>query len=340
MNIAFYLHRGIYGGGERILQTLMQEFDIKGHNVFVYSPNPEIKKLLPLYHVQIINGNKIKQVFNIAISFRKFKIDAIFMFGTMTHYFLASKLSGVKFIHSLRIDPLQVNMSKLGNWLVYNYSDAHIFQTQKVLKSFNKRIQKASIVIPNPIMDELPEPKKNRLKKIALVGRLSEEKNQAMAIRAFAKVESKGYTLHIFGVGTLETELKSLVHQLNLHDKVFFEGQVKNIVNIIVDYDILLLTSNFEGMPNALIEGMAMGLACISTDFPSGAAHELIDDGENGYVIPMNDECVLAEKLQQLIDNEGLRCGFQHKALDIRNTLEKELIINKWIEFTRKIVSK
>lgn len=339
MNLAFYLHRGIYGGGERILHTLMEECQNRGHSIFVFTPNQQIKQLLPQYNIVVVNGNKALQIIKIAYFFTKFQINAIYMFGIMTHYFIASRLTKVKYIHSLRIDPLQIDMKKFGNWLIYNYCDAHIFQTQKVYHYFNSRIQSKSIVIPNPIMDELPECLNLREKKIALVGRLSEEKNQAMAIKAFSKITSKGYTLHIFGQGPLEIELKQQVKCLGLNDKVFFEGQVKDVVNYIKHYDILLLTSNFEGMPNALIEGMAMGLACISTDFPSGAAQEIIEDGENGFIVPMNDYILLAEKLQTLIDSPKLKKHFQKNALTIRQKLEKQQIINRWIDFTKDIIT-
>ena len=86
-------------------------------------------------------------------------------------------------------------------------------------------------------------------------------------------------------------------------------------------------------MPNALIEGLAMGLACISTDFPSGAAPELIEDGQSGFVVPMNDVNALAKRMQILISDDALRHRMQKKSVEIRQRLALDKIISQWVNF-------
>lgn len=340
MNLAFYLPNGIYGGGERILLTLMSEMKKRGHKIIVYSTNKEVKLHVKQYKVEIHPQSKTKLLLSATKSLIYNKVDALIIFGTMTPYFVAAKFAKVKVIHSLRIDPSYIKMNKLGNWFVYHFSDAHVFQTNVVLNHFDNYIRKKSIVIFNPIMDDLPALSSNKEKKIAVVGRLSVEKNQRMAIEAFAKIQRNGYTMHIFGQGPLEYELKELVRYLNLENDVIFEGQVEKVVEKIKNYEILLLTSNSEGMPNALIEGMAMGLACITTNFPSGAAYELINNGENGLIVEMNNVEQLSERLQVLINDLQLRRSIQINSAKIREKLEKESIITQWVELINKVLMK
>lgn len=329
--IAFYLHHGVYGGGERVLLTLMDEFSKRGYKILVYSSNKQINKDNIKYPLYLFTGPKIIQILKITFNLLFNRVNFIVMFGTMTQYFVASRLAHVKFLFSLRIDPSQIRKDKiLVRWLL-DKCEKCVFQTKKILLSFPSNIQSKSCVIYNPIMDDLPNVVSRRKRKIAMVGRMVPDKNQEMGIRAFAQIEKQGYTLHIFGQGPLESSLKKLVHDLNVEDSVYFEGQVTKIVDRIKDYDIMILPSNFEGMPNALIEGMAMGLACISTDFPSGAATELIRNNENGIVVPCGDAQALRNELQRVIEDEKLRTYLQSNALQIRNLLNKDEIVDKWL---------
>lgn len=338
MNLAFYLPHGVFGGGERILHTLMNQFHKLGHNVIIYSSNSTLDTTKLNFPYKIFYGNKLLQTFSIAKHMKKSNIDAFICFGKMNQYLIATKLANVKFIYSLRTDPLQSNWSRPNAKWTIKYCNGAVFQTKKVQAFFSENIQKKSIVIFNPIMDDLPPISPKREKKIAIVGRLSEEKNQKMAIEAFSMVDKGEYTLHIFGQGPLEGELKQFVQHKGLNNCVFFEGQVDNVVNNIYNYEMCLLTSNFEGMPNALIEGLALGLACISTNFPSGAAQELIQSGKNGFIVPMNDTKALAEKIQILINDDKLRESFQKNAEAIRTQLNREMIINKWVDYIERVV--
>lgn len=336
MKIAVFLPKGVYGGGERVLITLMREFSKRKIDVVGYTRCKTIdKSIVPCKMIVLDNAkSKLKQVLDLSSSLKQENVGKVIVFGLDTIFFIATRLAKVDYLYSLRVDPLQVDFKKLTYKYVLNRCERIVFQTKHVQSYFPKSIQEKSCVIPNPILDDdLPEVSDCRKKKIVLVGRLSEEKNIEMAIRAFSQTRHAGYTFHIYGSGPLLQKLQDLVSQLHLEEEIFFEGQVVHVVDYIRDSEILLLTSNFEGMPNALIEGLAMGLACISTNFPSGAAPELIDDGKSGFVVPMNDVKALTEKLQILIDNDELRHKFQSKSVEIRQKLDLDVIIGKWIDF-------
>lgn len=336
MKIAVFLPKGVYGGGERVLITLMREFSKRKVDVVGYTRCKTIdKSIVPCKMIVLDNEkSKLKQVLDLTSSLKQENVGKVIVFGLDTIFFIATRLAKVDYLYSLRVDPLQVDFKKLTYKYVLNKCERIVFQTKHVQSYFPKSIQEKSYVIPNPILDDdLPEVSDCRKKKIVLVGRLSEEKNIEMAIRAFSQTKHDGYSFHIYGSGPLLQKLQDLVSQLHLEEEIFFEGQVVHVVDYIRDSEILLLTSNFEGMPNALIEGLAMGLACISTNFPSGAAPELIDDGKSGFVVPMNDVKTLTEKLQILIDNDELRHKFQSKSVEIRQKLDLDVIIGKWIDF-------
>jgi len=336
MKIAIYIDKGVYGGGQRVLITLAREFYNRGLNPVVYTRQKEFDTSVVPCKVVTIDTAKGKffQIIQFRNSFIKEQIDRIIVFGCDTICYIATLLTRVKYIYSLRVDPLQVNFNKFSYKHIINHCYKIVFQTNKVQKHFTDNVKKRSMVIPNPILDDnLPEIQKEREKHVVLVARLSEEKNIPMAIHAFSKVNRKGYTLHLYGIGNQMDELKKLVSELKLEKEVIFEGHVTRVIEKIKNAEILLLTSNFEGMPNALIEGLAMGLACITTDFPSGAASDLIEDEKNGFIVPMNDIETLAQKLQLLIDNSNLRENFQQNAINIRNKQNVETIINKWLNF-------
>lgn len=335
MKVAFYLPRGVFGGGERVIITLAREFQKKDIEVLVCTRDTYDYNLVPARVVKFdCQRNKVFQIFEACRFLKNEKVSHIIVFHPDTILYCASVLTGVKYIYSLRVDPKQVDWSKFMYRHIIQNCYKIVFQTKKVQSFFSEDVRSRSRVIFNPILDEnLPDIQKERAKRIVMVGRLSEEKNYPMALRAFANVVRNGYKLHIYGVGPMERELRRLVSELGLLHDVVFEGQVKKVVSHIKDADIFLLTSNFEGMPNALIEGMAMGMACISTDFPSGAAKELIKDGEDGFVVPMDDVDALISKLKMLIENKEMRLLFQSKASEIRDRQGIDTIVEEWLEF-------
>ena len=98
-----------------------------------------------------------------------------------------------------------------------------------------------------------------------------------MLIRAFAASKaSEKHTLHIYGEGKLRPELEALVSELNMCDKVFLEGNSHQVHEDIKNAKLFAFTSDYEGLPNALMEAMAIGVPCVSTDCSPGGARMLI----------------------------------------------------------------
>lgn len=151
-----------------------------------------------------------------------------------------------------------------------------------------------------------------------------------MLINAFEQSLQKypAYELYIYGEGDEENKLKQIVTQKKLNGKVFFPGSVKDVHNKMIDAEIFILSSNFEGMPNALLEAMSLGLPCIATKV-SGAV-DLIEDGKNGVLISVGDEQSLANEICKLLADKNRRNIIGKEASKLFDKLSPNVIIEQW----------
>lgn len=242
-----------------------------------------------------------------------------------------------------RHTPFRPCLRLIRNW-IYFLADGVLTQTDNNKTYFNKRLQKKVEVIYNPIF--LSEEyinsacKATHKKKIISVARLLPQKNQKMLINAFAKfsIVHPEYSLHIFGKGASYDELNRLIGELELSDKVLLRGVTDNVFEELKSSDFFVLSSNFEGMPNTLLEAMCVGLPCISTKV-SGAV-DLIKDEENGFLVDIGNEDQLASKMCLLADNNQLRESIGNQASKLFEKLNINTISLEWEDYIEKIIDK
>lgn len=348
MNIGFIINKISYGGGERMQQLLVSEFQKHGHKIYAFTRNSNLKEDILSCKIITLKNNKNKiwqfvyETLIVNRLLRKFQIDLLVIFNVAESFLFSSKFSRCKVITTLRVDPTFTSsqfLIKCRIPLSFYLSDGVVFQTKKIQLRYPLSIQNKSIVIPNPVFKEFTvKPQLEKLNRVISVGRLSPEKNFQMLIKAFANTCPNEYTLHIYGDGPLKTELTYLIEELNMKEKVFLEGSTNTIVSILSRSKILVLPSNFEGMPNALIEGMAMGLACISTNFPSGGADELIESYKNGILISVGNQNELTNALLELFENKNLQDKLSKNALLVRERLKQQAVIDSWLSFLQIVV--
>ena len=219
--------------------------------------------------------------------------------------------------------------------LLYHLADTIVVQTRYNKDYFSPSLQKKCKIISNPVdLREkaglaLRTPKKRR---IVSVARLMKQKNQLMLIDAFAQIkkECPDYTLTIYGEGPFRSVLEARIEELGLGDSVLLPGRVQNVFDYIADAELFVLSSDFEGMPNALIEAMCLGLPVISTKV-SGAT-DLIEAGENGLLTEVGDAPKLADAMRRMLVDGELRQRCARNAPELNQQLCLETITSQWFE--------
>lgn len=250
-----------------------------------------------------------------------------------------------RIIVSVRNDPKHeyVKFSeKITMKILYSRVNGFVFQTEEARDFFSDKIKNKSIIIPNPINELFLSTNKNvkRKKKIVAVGRLVEQKNHDLLIDAFAKISKKynDYYVEIYGSGELKSVLEEKINKLGLSKKIFLKGEVSNVKECIEDATLFILPSNYEGMPNSLIEAMSLGLPCIATDCPCGGARFLIKNNENGIIVPTNDVEKLSKAMEKMLDNKEFCEKLGMNAKKIREVLDANKINKMWLDFIKSIV--
>ncbi len=224
-----------------------------------------------------------------------------------------------------------------------------ILQTTGAAEFFDEKVREKCHVLPNSVSEEFVVrdvvPFENRTKTIVSVGRLDNNKNQGILIRAFGRLMDKypDYKLVIIGDGDCRGEYGRLAGKTPDPTRIEFTGIIKHVADRISDARIYALTSKEEGLPNALIEAMALGLVAISTDCPCGGPADIISDGENGILIPMgSDEEVedsLVSALDKVMSDESLARRLSENALSVREKYSPARINALWKDYFEKIMS-
>ena len=187
----------------------------------------------------------------------------------------------------------------------------------------------------------MPEPFFGERKKyIVNFCRINPQKNIPLLLSAFDKFSESfpEYELHIYGDASSESDIEyynksvEIKNSLSCADNIHFFSARKDIHNVIRDYAMFVSSSDFEGMSNSMLEAMAIGLPCVCTDCPAGGARAVINDGENGLLVPVNDAKALGDAMIKVVSEQGLAEKLSLNARLIRNSQSLEKIVDKWME--------
>lgn len=350
------------GGAERVAISLSNFLALNDVDTFLMSfdnQNPSYpinERVNFINNIEKIVDNR-KKGFKQRITFLKNNLrciqpDIIFtMSYKVTFYALFYKYfcnRKVKIISSERCNPNSCDrkgLSKLLNSISSNLCDGFIFQTERARLIYSNRLQKKGVVIHNPVSNPLVfDVEKENIrsnKTITSMGRLEFQKGQDIMIKAFNKIATKfpEYKLIIFGEGGKRSELEKLIQDLGLQNKVILPGSNNEAIKEVAKSQIFLLTSRFEGMPNALLEAMAIGIPSISTDCEMGPS-ELIIDNKNGFLVPVDDIDALADKMELLLSDEKLRNRISIECQKIIETHSIDYIFGEYLSYFSKFTCK
>lgn len=348
-NILFLISSIGGGGAERVACRLVSEFS-KRHKVYLMYFNskeneyPVDKKVtkIPFIIDNKININpsinpsyglnqKVSRIKEIEKIRRKYNIGITISFLFWPNIYNVSAAGGTKKILSERNDPEGKGEDYFQKMIsAYEKADIVVFQTKYTQNKYPDYIRRKSIIIPNPInVSCLSDPSLLK-KKIVSVGRLVPQKNHALLIKAFAFFikTHRDYHLYIYGIGDLLDELKLVARKWGVQKFVHFEGFCEDIHERIKDAEQFVLSSNFEGMPNALMEAMMMGLPCISTDC-SGVG-DVICNEVNGLLVPKEDIFALSGAMCRLSDDKILQSKLRRAASIKAESWKVGEVARKW----------
>ncbi len=353
MNIAFSMARMRGGGAERVVSELANYFDEKGHNVSIMTtqsadcvyPLKENIRLIDLSHASKGIASRVKAIRK-CLKENCFDVVISFLTNANIETILAAYALKVPVIISERNNPFVDPKGKIYRILrtmTYPMAEGYVFQTPDAQAFFSKSIQKKSLVIMNPINPELPEAYVGeREKRIVNVGRLVTQKNQKMFIDAFCEFYTAhpDYIAEIYGDGPMEQELSAYIQSKGMQDKIFLRGFTTDVISKIEKASMFVMSSDYEGMSNALIEAVGMGVPCISTDHPIGGARMTIEDGVSGFLVPVGDGHAMAERMSQIADDAELAHRFSKKGLRLRNTLSIDVIADTWLQYIETVINR
>lgn len=352
----FYVNALNGGGAERVMVNLSSQFADNGYEIiFVtsyeaegeYILNSKIKRVI--LEKRDIRRSKIGRNINRIRKLRRIckqeKPDALISFMAEPNFraIVATVGLSVKTVISVRNDPEIEYRGRVMRFIgkhILPYADGCVFQTIDAKKWFPKKLQEKSTIIYNAVKPEFYQinrmPKKNL---IVTCGRLEKQKNQKLLIYAMQQIRDKYplVRLKIYGEGKLKSELDRLINTLNLQDIVTLEGQTMDVMSVLETADIFVLTSDFEGMPNALMEALAAGVPCISTDCPCGGARMLIDSGHNGLLVPVNDVHALVKAIEAMLEDDDLKKQMSKIAKKIAENYTSAKVYRQWETYLQGI---
>ena len=354
--IFFFFDAFGYGGAEKQLAFVAEGMTSRGHKIAILNLNlrgshegmRKVDNRIKIYTGEVPYRNSLCSTIDyLKLTIEKakaFNADIIIGFKQLGFYsVVAGKWLKIPSIIAERADPFRSYKKARASlrfklWFV-NHATGGVFQTKQAASFYSKRLREKGTIIPNPIFikGDIPQQNYSNLPKVILsLGRLDNyQKRLDVMIDAFEKFHTRhpDYTLKIYGNGEDERFLRELVRIKGLSDCVCLMGVSNDSIQDLSSGGIFLITSDFEGISNSLLEAMACGLPVVSTDHTPGGARMLISDGENGLLTPIGDAAAISNALCRYVEEVGLaeHCG--RNAQNVLMRFSPEHILDLWEDY-------
>ena len=351
-------HKMTGGGCERVIATLLTRFVADGLSCTLvtecsvpsFYPLPEGLKQIALLDAPHMRAADVPRAYGkLRALVKREQPDLVLAMPEKVNVWTVLFLlgTGVPVVVSERNDPRrhpENRVKRMLRRLIYPFAAGFVFQTQQAADYFSKRIRARGVVLPNPLdTSRLPEPRATAREKTVLgAGRLEPQKNFPLLIRAFAGFyrEHPGWRLLVYGEGSEREALTALAKTLLPESAYAFPGQTESLPDKLAHSGMFVLSSDFEGMPNVLIEAMAVGCPCIATDCPAGGCAALLTNETNGLLVPVNDEAALTGAMARVADAPELASSLGQNAAAVREALSERVICQKWRQYLGSIAAK
>ncbi|MCR5503137.1 MAG: glycosyltransferase [Lachnospiraceae bacterium] len=375
--ILFHLNTLSQGGAERVVSNLANEF-VKGLPGASSKTPDEIlvatewfgEDEFPLdervrrIHAGLKKSDEKRSRFSKAV--RRFRYlrelvkkenpDVVVAFCDKAIYRTLIATTGLKtpIIICVRTDPVghyDRPMDRILGPFFYPRAKGAVFQTEGQRDFFPDYLGRISTIILNPVndryflTDDLKERQKNQTDTIVQHARLVDFKNQPMLIDAFMKVHEKHpeFDLKIYGPdsedGTKEI-LERKIAEYHAESFIHLMGGSDEIEKEVPKAKIYAFSSDWEGLPNALLEAMAMGMPIVATDCPCGGPRTVMKDHESGILVPIKDPDAMAKGLLTLIEDPELALRMAEGARKIRELTNSATVVSLWREYIESVIRK
>ena len=234
-------------------------------------------------------------------------------------------------------------ISKCSDLYEFSYADKK-FDRIVVLTEEDKNTNwvgwKNVSVMPNPVAFKCDEPSTLNEKVVISMGRLEHVKNFTSLISAFRIVAHKhpDWTLKVYGDGSLKESLQNQINESGLHNNVFLMGFSNDMEQALRQSSIFAFSSLVEGFALVIVEAMECGLPVVSYQCPCGPK-DIITDGKDGFLVPVNNEQMLADKICDLIEDESLRHQMASDARVRAQHYHVENIAQRWMDLFNEVIT-
>lgn len=337
------------GGAERVISLLANSFCQKGYEVEILC----INKHLVFYPIdekvkvwfaedEVKSPSILKKMMWLRKHINSEKPDVVIAFMLEVYCVTLATLIGVSVpvISSERIDPHFFGRAKsLLRWLLLRRTTHLVVQTERIKSFYSKKLQARTTIIKNPVTEKVFELQPvEKQKRIIAVGRLAYQKNYPMMFRAFAKVhhDFPDWQLVVYGNGPQKDEIHGVIERLGMEGHIILAGKSDHVVEEMNKSSLFVMSSDYEGMSNALLEAVCVGLPVLSTDV--SGARDLIDEDKNGFVVPVGDEAAFTSALKQLLSSPEKMDEMGKCSRAMASEFKEERIVDQWEELIMKVV--
>ena len=363
--IAFHLNCLEQGGAERVVTNLANQFAGNGYEVLIatewYGENEfQTDELVRRVHVGLREGDENRHrliQFFLRVKYlrdflKKEKPDILIPFARRALYrgLMAAYFIKIPVLISIRTDPVghyEELSDKIQIPILFPRADGCVFQTEGAKEFFAPRLQNNSRIILNPINPKyigVPEPA-SRTKTVVQSGRLVDFKNQPMLLQAFLEVHKKhpDYDLKIYGGDSLDGTkeiLEEIIEKNHAGEYIHLMGASDSLEQDMADAALFAFSSDWEGLPNALMEAMALGLPVVATDCPCGGPRTIMTNEEDGLLIPIKDAKAMENGINRLIEDPAFAEKLGRNARKIAERANDAAIYEQWRDYIDELCGK
>jgi glycosyltransferase involved in cell wall biosynthesis len=349
MRLALVINSLAAGGAERVTAMLAGAWVERGHEVTLFTYDHGEKafyaldrrvRLRPLAlaapSLGALHGltSNVRRIRRLRAELRRDAPDCVVSFVDQVNVITAVAAVGLgcRVVVAERVDPAMAPIPRGWRWLrdrAYRLADVIVVQTAGAVRSLPAAVRSRSQVIPNPVRTQAASPPRAGGRRTVLgVGRLVPQKGFDLLIGAFARLSTRfpDWDLVILGEGPARADLEARVRAAKLEGRVLLVGLVPDVDSHYAQADVFVLSSRFEGFPNALCEAMSWGVAAIATDCRSGPA-EIVRHDIDGLLVSSEDIDGLTAALERLLgdDDTRRRLGLRAREIGTRFSLDTAL---------------